>query len=99
MKIAHVAADNDIARISLKHQLVSEYTSRVAVEERLVRNPRGELVSVPVPNEFPEGRVASTFFGTATSDTLRLVLAAMLLLFAAALTLMRRIERREWKTA
>ncbi|MEM0897559.1 MAG: VIT domain-containing protein, partial [Verrucomicrobiota bacterium] len=44
----------EIAEVSLAHQLVSEYTSRVAVEERLVPQPDGKLVSVPVPNEFPD---------------------------------------------
>ncbi|MEM9480876.1 MAG: VIT domain-containing protein [Verrucomicrobiota bacterium] len=82
----------EIAQVSLDHQLVSEYTSRVAVEERIVRQPDGELVSVPVPNEFPNGWNADQFFGTATNETLRLAIAAALLLFAILIGFVRRPE-------
>lgn len=76
----------DVLPIALKHQLLSPYTSFVAVEE-VVSVPRGERSnSVPVPNTRPRGQSPQTFAypRTATTGPAKVWLG-MLLLFAATL--------------
>jgi len=59
-----------ITQVALKYQLVSKYTSRVAVEERVVVED-GELISVKVPVPSPKGW---KLHATATQDTLWLLI-------------------------
>jgi Ca-activated chloride channel family protein len=71
----------EIIRTALNYQLVSRYTSRVAIEERVVVE-NGDLVSVKVPVPAPKGW---TLYSTATSDPLRLLTGFAALLAAAVL--------------
>jgi Ca-activated chloride channel homolog len=78
-----------VVQTALDYQLVTAFTSRVAVEEQITRAPDGTLATVNVPTMLPRGWTTSAFFATATDDSLRIILgfAAMgvgvLLLFAA----------------
>ncbi len=54
---------------ALTHQLVSKFTSRVAVEERIDKKPDGSLVTVKVPASLPKGWNPSKFFPTKTTTT------------------------------
>lgn len=83
------AAEGEVLKASLHHQLVSQFTSRVAVEEKLKRDGLGRLVRVKVPNAFPEGWDADQFFGTATTATKHLILGALALLLALGLGVVR----------
>lgn len=67
-----------IIRIALQHQLVTKFTSRVAVEEKVV-NRDGELVSVKVPVAAPKGW---SMYATATQETLQLMVGLIVLLAA-----------------
>jgi len=70
-----------ILETALDFQLVCQYTSRVAVEELIEKQPDGELRYVPVPLHTPNGMLEST----ATNDWLQLLIGAMLLMAATAL--------------
>jgi len=77
-----VAADKiDLKRqalmTALTYQLVTRYTSRVAVEEKVSRNPDGTLQSVRVPVAPVKGW--NMFNATATNDTLLLLLGLICL--------------------
>lgn len=69
-----------ILKAALQHQLVTRYTSRVAVEERVVVE-NGDLVSVKVPVAAPKGW---QMYATATNETLQLLIGLALLLGALA---------------
>jgi Ca-activated chloride channel homolog len=77
-----------VLHAALDYQLVTEFTSRVAVEEKITRTWDGKLTSVSVPTMLPRGWNQSAFFATATNDPLRLALglaaivAGLALLFA-----------------
>ena len=76
----------DVLPLALKHQLLSPYTSFVAVEE-VVSVPPGERAgSAAVPNTRPLGQAPQTFAypGTATTGPAKAWLG-MLLLFGATL--------------
>jgi len=64
---------------ALSYQLVTRYTSRVAVEEKVSRSPDGELLSVRVPVAPPKGW--NMFNATATQDT-ALAVAGLVCLLA-----------------
>ncbi|MES9946528.1 MAG: marine proteobacterial sortase target protein [Candidatus Thiodiazotropha sp.] len=73
-----------VVDLALKHQLVSPYTSLVAVEKRIVR-PHGEgLEGGMMPVNLPAGWHAESVFGrlpqTATPAPLMLLLGSLLLL-------------------
>ncbi len=70
-----------IIRVALKHQLVTQFTSRVAVEEKVV-NQDGHLVSVKVPVEAPKGW---QMYATATHETLELLIGMTALVGALVL--------------
>ena len=59
-----------IVETALRHQLISKYTSRIAVEEQVVVEG-GEMVSVKVPVNAPKGW---TMYATATNETLQLLI-------------------------
>jgi Ca-activated chloride channel family protein len=63
---------------ALSYQLVTRYTSRVAVEEKVSRAPDGSLLSVKVPVAPPKGW--NMFNATATQDTALALLGAVCLL-------------------
>jgi Ca-activated chloride channel family protein len=65
-----------IIQVGLKHQLVSRFTSRVAVEERVVVED-GDLLSVKVPVPAPKGW---SMHPTATREPLQLLVGLLLVL-------------------
>lgn len=76
--ISHI--ESGIIAASLKYQLVSKYTSRVAVEEKVEQTPDGTLATVNVPVPLPRGWSASGFVPTATNDPLLLAVGVALVL-------------------
>jgi len=70
-----------IIATALQHQLVTPFTSRVAVEERVVRNPDGSLQTVNVPTPPPAGW--AMFAPTASADPWLLLAGALLLAMGA----------------
>jgi Ca-activated chloride channel family protein len=70
-----------VIQTALKHQLISGFTSRIAVEER-VTVENGELVTVRVPVESPKGW---RLHATATRDPLLLLIGLAALSGAALL--------------
>jgi Ca-activated chloride channel family protein len=54
---------NEITRLALDHQLVSKYTSFVAVDETPTVAKGGKLLTVPVENPVPEGTDYAGFYG------------------------------------
>ncbi len=77
----------EIIAVSLDHQILSPFTSRVAVEERVERGADGELVSVKVAVPLPRGWQLSP---TATALPARILAGLAALLAAISLGLVRR---------
>jgi Ca-activated chloride channel family protein len=73
----------DVIATALEHQLITQFTSRVAVEEKISRNPLDKLFSGKVPLPLPRGWDPSQFVATATSDSTKLLAALLLVVFAA----------------
>jgi Ca-activated chloride channel family protein len=73
-----------ILPLALEHQLVSPYTSFVAVEQQPSRPPDAALAKKPVPNLRPHGQSAQPFAwpGTATTFRLNIYLGLLALLMA-----------------
>lgn len=69
-----------IEKIALQHQLVSKFTSRVAVEEEVTVNPEGKLETVQVRVPLPKGWDPTKFHATATQDVLFMLIGGQLLL-------------------
>lgn len=69
----------EIIEAALRYQLVSKFTSRVAVEERIERRD-GDLVTVPVKVPLPRGWSPGAFSPTATSDWAFLGLGILMIL-------------------
>ncbi|MBT3296001.1 MAG: VWA domain-containing protein [Verrucomicrobia bacterium] len=67
------AIREQVIETALTHQLVSKFTSRVAVEERVTAQPNGTLETVKVKVPLPRGWDPSQFHATATHDTLLLL--------------------------
>jgi Ca-activated chloride channel family protein len=80
---------DEIVATALRHRLVTAYTSRVAVEERIHRAPDGQLVTARVPTVLPKGWSASEFFPTASCEWLRILAGAILLGAGGGLGLLR----------
>ncbi len=76
----------DVLSIALQHQLLSPYTSFVAVEEIVSLPPGVHAASAPAPNTRPRGQAPQTFAypRTATTGPAKVWLG-MLLLFAATM--------------
>jgi len=70
-----------IIKTALRHQLVSQFTSRVAVEEKISRAPDGTINTVKVPNNLPRGMAAGNFTATGTDDLLLILIGAALTIF------------------
>lgn len=68
-----------IVDTALQYQLVTPFTSRVAVEQRIEKNQFGELVTVQVPVAEKFGSASPGFSATATTDPLFLALGTVLL--------------------
>ncbi len=79
-----------IVRTAIDYQLVTAFTSRVAIEEQITRAPDGTLTRVNVPTMLPRGWNPSGFFATGTNDPLRLLIG-LTAIFAGLLLLAFRI--------
>ncbi len=77
----------EIIAVSIDHQILSPFTSRVAVEERVERREDGTLVSVKVAVPIPRGWGLSP---TATAAPTRLLAGLAALLAAISLGLVRK---------
>jgi len=75
----------EIVEAGLRYQLLSRFTSRVAVEERVERAPDGRLVTVPVKVPLPRGWKPGAFFPTATNDWFFLLAGLLLMLSGSVL--------------
>jgi Ca-activated chloride channel family protein len=88
-----------VLKLALEHQLVSKYTSLVAVDKTPARPADADLKSASLPTNLPEGWVYEGVFGQlpqgATHSRLHLFLGALLLLFASLLWSR---GRRNWST-
>jgi Ca-activated chloride channel family protein len=71
----------EVIDVSLGHQVLSKFTARVAVEERVTRDPGGELNTVKVKVPLPKGWDPSKFNATA-SDLYLWLLVGFLLIVA-----------------
>ena len=87
-----------IVETAVTHQLVTPYTSRVAVEERIERRPDGTLRTVRVPTPLPRGWRPGGFYATATDDPARLIAGSVAIAAALVLLLVRRGLLRERAT-
>ena len=79
------ALRDQVVQTAMTYQLVTEFTSRIAVEEQITRAPDGTLATVRVPTMLPKGWNASSFFPTATSDTVQLLMGFLVMLFGAVM--------------
>ena len=60
----------EITELGLQHQLVTQYTSFVAVEKELSEVPQGNLISEVVPNMMPDGMTKNSNTGSrSTANT------------------------------
>jgi Ca-activated chloride channel family protein len=84
----------DVLPIALRHQLLSPYTSFVAVEEVVSLPPGERATSVPVPNTRPLGQSPQPFAypRTATTGPARAWLGMLLLFVATLVRVMRQPE-------
>jgi len=81
-------SESQIVSLALKHHLVSEYTSLVAVDETPVRPVGADLQAQQVPTSAPRGSAwaqTTGFAPTATNAPLLLLIGLMCLGFALAL--------------
>ncbi len=74
----------EVLPLALAHQLMSPYTSFVAVEEKVTRPAGEDLSKSPVPNTRPRGQSPQSYAypGTATNGPLHLLIGMLLLLLA-----------------
>ena len=56
------AAKNEVIKLSMKHNLMSKFTSFVAIEEKVV-NPNGKSNLANIKIDLPEGWVYESVFG------------------------------------
>jgi hypothetical protein len=84
-----------IIDVSIKHQLMSKFTSRVAVEEIIRENPHGELITTKVPTNLPKGWTTEAFFPTATNDPLLVLIAVILLGLGVSIVVISVINKRK----
>lgn len=82
---------SDVLTVALQHQLISPYTSFVAVDKLIVRPDHADLKISPVANNRPAGQTMQAFAkavaypSTATRGELSLLIALLLALFSGLL--------------
>nr|WP_277602430.1 marine proteobacterial sortase target protein [Parahaliea mediterranea] len=83
-----------VLEVALAHQLLSPYTSFVAIEERVSRDPRAPLRASPVPNTRPRGQSPQPYAypNTATTGPAKAFLGCLALFVALLVHVMRRPE-------
>ncbi len=59
----------EITSIALQYKLMSQYTAFVAVEEQIRRQPNGEIITIPIPVEMPDGVSYDGVFGKDKEDS------------------------------
>ncbi|MEH6592613.1 MAG: marine proteobacterial sortase target protein [Halioglobus sp.] len=84
----------DVLEVALAHSLLSPYTSFVAVEERVSREPGSALRKAGVPNTQPRGQSPQPYAypRTATMSRANLLLGSFMLFIAMMIFVMRREE-------
>ena len=84
----------DVLPVALQHQLLSPYTSFVAVEELVSRPADKDLNSKPVPNSRPRGQSPQSYAypRTATTGPAKAYLGTLLLFIALMIRVMRQRE-------
>lgn len=92
------AVRSDVLDVALAHQLVSPYTSFVAVEKTPTRPKDEALEKTAVANARPEGQSDQPYAwpATATASRWHLLLGALLMLLAALLYVGRRQSLTHW---
>ncbi|MEP1596332.1 MAG: marine proteobacterial sortase target protein, partial [Halieaceae bacterium] len=85
---------DDVLPVALRHQLLSPYTSFVAVEEVVSRPAAKGVNSKPVPNSRPRGQSPQSFAypRTATTGPAKAYLGSLLLFIALMIRVMRQGE-------
>ena len=88
----------DVLQLALEHQLLSPYTSFVAVEETISRPASAQLKAGVVANAVPAGQSAHQYAypSTATRSARSLVLACFMLFASALLILAGRKHRGQY---
>jgi len=83
---------DQVLQIALDHQLVSQYTSRVAVEYELKQEKQsdGKLKTVKVPVHLPKGWDPSVFYGTATNNYLMLLIGFVMIVLVIVIRIFSR---------
>jgi len=83
---------DQVLQVALEHQLVSQYTSRVAVEYKMKqeKQPDGTLKIVKVPVNLPKGWDPSVFYGTATNNYLILLIGFAMILIVIVIRIFSR---------
>ncbi len=84
-----------VIETAMHHNLVSKFTSRVAVEEKIVRRPDQTLVSVKVPVHLPKGWNPAQFYSTATDNAMQFVIG-FLIFFLGFFACIIRITLKNW---
>lgn len=79
-----------IVTTAMKHQLVTKFTSRVAVEEEQAIQTDGTLKTVNVKVPLPKGWSGAAFYNTATLDPLWFLVGGQLFLVGILMHLYRR---------
>ncbi len=85
-----------VIETAMFHDLVSKFTSRVAVEEKLVRRPDQTLVSVKVPVHLPKGWNPAKFYSTATDNVFQFIIGG-LIFFLGFFACVIRFTLKNWK--
>ena len=95
------AVRRDVLEVALSHQLLSPYTSFVAIE-KVVSRPGGEgLEARPVPNSPPRGQTPQQYAwpATATDAPLKIYLGSLCLFLALLVRVLRQPEVDHAQTA
>ena len=95
------AVRSDVLSVALQHQLLSPYTSFVAVEEVISRTPGAGLDSQPVANTRPRGQTPQGYAypRTATTGPAKAWFGVLALFLAMMLRVMRQVETDHVPTA
>lgn len=73
--------EKTITEKALDYQLITPFTSRVAVEQKITRKDNGEIISVGVPTLLPEGWDRNGLEGTATDDVVWFIIGVSWMAF------------------
>lgn len=92
-KIGGDEAKQTVVPLALNHHLVTQYTSLIAVEKKISRPKNANAKNTQVKNLMPLGNTMDIPFpATATSATMKFILALMMLLLSAGLLFSARLS-------